>query len=209
VRWPVTRLLTALCVVALCAVAVSGGWKIVRFANARAAAPEHRADAVRPWTTVPGVASEALAASLSNMTDAADAAAARNRGDVLGAILEVRPLSSRTWLSLAGMRLVSGDAYEHTLAALAMSSLTGPNEGLVMLERGIFGLLQWELLPKEFRTRTITDLAGAISGSTVQDSAIAPAKGVLAVKPGDVRLEIAGLLRAQGLATNDLARLGL
>ena len=36
-----------------------------------------------------------------------------------------------------------------------------------MLQRGIFGLLQWEALPAEPRQRTIADLAGALLGTTV------------------------------------------
>ena len=134
---------------------------------------------------------------------------ARRRADGLSAILAVHPLSSADWLSLSGMRLVTGQPYEQVLGALAMSWVTGPNEGSVMLQRGIFGLLQWEVLPAEPRQRTIADLAEALLGTAVQDGEINPAKNVLAGKSEEVRREIADRLSAAGVAAAELARMGL
>lgn len=78
-----------------------------------------------------------------------------------------------------------------------------------MLQRGIFGLLQWEVLPPETRERTIADLAGALLGTTVRDVEVNPAKNVLAGKSADVRREIADRLSAEGVAPSELARMGL
>jgi hypothetical protein len=90
-----------------------------------------------------------------------------------------------------------------------MSSLTGANEGSIMLQRGTFGLVQWEILPADVRKRVIADLAGAVLETTVRDGEIAPAKNVLTAKTPDTRQEIASLLRAQGVSANELARMGL
>ena len=181
------------------------------FSNARTrvAEREHRADAVHRWTAVPGLASEALEASLADVADPTDIDAARKRGKALNAILSVRPLSSTSWLLLAGVRFVSGEEYDGVLGALAMSSLTGANEGFVMVRRGIFGLVQWEALRPDVRKRVIADLAGAVLSSAVPDDEIGPAKSVLSTKTADTRQEIAGLLRAQGVSAINLARMGL
>ena len=171
--------------------------------------PARRAEAARTWTATPGLGGPALRASLSTIADAADVGAVRERTETLTALLAVQPLSSADWLSLAAMRLVAHESYDKVLGALAMSSLTGPNEGEVMLRRGTFGLVQWEILPADARRRVIADLAGAILQTTVRDGEIAPAKNVLSVKSADTRREIAGLLGAEGVPAKELARMGL
>ncbi len=206
------RILTTLVIASLCGLAVVRGWSIVRFSGAMVGinASTAQADVVMPWTAVPGLASVALQASLTTVTDPiADIEGSRKRGDELGAILSVQPLSSVNWLSIAGIRLVTGQPLDKVFAALALSWLTGPNEGSVMLDRGVFGLLQWETLPADARKRTIADLAGAILGTTVRDDEILPAKRVLAAKPAATRREVADLLRADRVPQNELVRMGL
>ena len=206
------RILTALTIVSLCGLAVGRGWSILRFSSAMAGVDSnvYQGDAVRPWIAVPGVAGAALQASLTKVTDPiADIEGARQRGDELAAILSVQPLSSVNWLSIAGIRLITGQPFDKVLGALALSSLTGPNEGSVMLQRGVFGLLQWETLPADARKRTIADLAGAILETTVRDEDIAPAKQVLAAKVAATRREITDLLRIDGVTERDLVRMGL
>jgi hypothetical protein len=200
------RLLVVCCVVGLCTFAVTRGWSIVRFAQAEAgvAAREVGVGAIRPWIAAPGLTGTALHASLNNMTEDT-----QRRSANLTELLAVRPLAASEWLSLAGMRLVTGQPYAEIVAALAMSSVTGPNEGAVMVQRAIFGLLQWEALPPEARQRTVDDLAGAIRGSVVGDSAMTVAKNLLRAKSPEVRSEIAGLLQADRVPMTDLVRMGL
>jgi hypothetical protein len=207
----IARLATAAAVVGLGAFAAWHGANIVRFSLAvsAAATPAARAEAARPWTATPGLAAIALRASLTNISDAADVGSIRAREETLTALLAVHPLSADDWLSLAGTRLVARDSYDKVLGALAMSSLTGPNEGGVMLRRGTFGLVQWEVLPADARRRVIADLAGAILQTAVQDIEIAPAKNILSVKAADTRREIAALLQAEGLSAAQLATMGL
>jgi hypothetical protein len=205
------RLATAAVVIGLCAFTAWHGQNIVRFAwtVAGASAPAARAEAARPWTATPGLAGLALRASLSNVSDATDVAAVHAREETLTALLAVRPLSSADWLALAGARLVARESYDKVLAAFDLSSLTGPNEGGVMLRRGTFGLVQWEILPADARRRVIADLAGILLQTGVRDDELAPAKNVLSVKSADTRREIAGLLGAEGVPAKDAARLGL
>jgi hypothetical protein len=207
----IARFATAAAVVALGAFALWHGVGIVRFASAvaDAATPAARAEAARPWTATPGLAGAALRASLSNVSDATDVVAVRAREETLTELLAAHPLSAADWLSLAGARLVAREDYGKVLGALTMSSLTGPNEGGVMLRRGTFGLVQWEILPGDVRRRVVADLAGAILHTTVQDIELVPAKSVLAVKSVDTRREIAGLLQAEGVSARQLAAMGL
>src|SRR5262249_52992175 len=121
----------------------------------------------------------------------------------------VHPLSSANWLALAGMKLVTGQPHPQVLGALAMSALTGPNEGAVMLQRGVFGLLQWERLPEDVRRRTAMDLAGAVLGTHVEDADLLPAKNILREKPPQTRQEVGELLRADGVPASELGRIGL
>jgi hypothetical protein len=207
----IARFATAAAVIALGAFTLWHGVGIVRFAWALAGAstPAARAGMARPWSATPGLAGPALRASLLNVSDAADVAAVRAREDTLTELLAVHPMSPADWLSLAGARLVARESYDKVLGALELSSLTGPNEGGIMLQRGTFGLVQWEILPADARRRVIADLAGAILQTGVHDIAIAPAKSVLSVKSVETRREIAGLLGGEGVPPAELARMGL
>ena len=105
---------------------------------------EKRAEIVNAWTAVPGLASTALQAELTDEINPSDLKAAYRRREVLSAILSIKPLSSIDWLSLSGMQLVTDQPMEEVLGSLKLSMLTGPNEGYVMTERGIFGVSLWE-----------------------------------------------------------------
>ena len=205
------RLLTALAVIGLCGLAVSRGFDVIRFANAKVgvSAYERRADAVRRWTGVPGVAGAALEVSLTDPVDATTIAGGRRRSDELAAIISVRPLSSMKWLALAGTRVVTEQSFDKVLAALSLSSLTGPNEGYVMSQRGIFGLVQWERLPEDVRKRTVTEFVAALLQHSMSNQETDVARGVLATKDAATHEEILDRLRAEGLPSGEIARIGL
>lgn len=204
-----TRMLTALAVIGLCGFTAVRGWSIVQFVAVRGSAQANGGDAARAWMNAPGLAGAARTAAIPQATDPRDIEAVRRRAEGLAAVLEVHPLSSADWLSLAGLRLVASESYDAVFAALKMSWTTGANEGAVMIERGTFGLLQWEILPSDACTRVIADLAGAIQAGAVVDEQVTSAKGVLASKADATRLEIAAMLRTDGLSPRELARLGL
>ena len=206
-----TRFLTTIAILGLCSFSVVRGWNIVRFVDARAhlGSGETSIEAVRSWAGVAGLGSAALQASLTKMADVADVDGARKRADDLSALLSVRPLSPVNWSSLGGMRLVTGKPHKEVLEALAMSWVTGPNEGSVMWQRGMFGLLLWETLPANARKRVIDDVAGLMLGNFVSDREFAVANNVLSGKSVDTQREIAGLMQAESLSAIRIARLGL
>jgi hypothetical protein len=203
------RTSTALVVIGLCALAMSRGWSMVQFSQARAGlAPGERAR-LAAFAGVPGLAISALEASATPVVGPSDQDGARRRLDELGAVLSLRPMSSMNWLSLAGMRLVTGQSPEKVLSALAMSSLTGPNEHAIMYQRGVFELLQWEALPNDFRNRAIRDLSGAMLSGTWGDSHRRAVAEALAGKSDETRRDIGDLLRGAGVADSELALMQL
>jgi hypothetical protein len=205
------RLLTIVIVMGLSAFAVFDGWSIASFARARAqsAGGAASADTFRYWAGIPGLAGAVMQATLSPMRGAADIDSSRRRMDELAALLSVHPLSGSNWLALAGMRLVTAQSYEQVLAALAMSSLTAPNEGMIMAQRGIFGLLQWEALPANARQRAANDLAGIILATSMGKGEANVVKTIVQAKPAESRSQIAALLGATGVPTAELARIGI
>jgi hypothetical protein len=205
------RFLTASIIIVAGLMTASKGWSIAHFSSVRSgfASPGYPAETIRAWTSVRGLASAVLEAALSQVESPNDLPAARGRRDQLIEIVSVKPLSSVHWLSLAGAWLVTGQPVDKIATALSLSSVTGPNEGFVMLRRGIFGLVQWEKLPENIRAGVITDLAAPTLAAIVPDRDAGTAKTLLAMKPPETREEIRRLLVAQGLTPGDLARIGL
>jgi hypothetical protein len=205
------RLLTAVAILGLCSFTMARGWSIVRFVDARThfAAHEIGVEEIRSWDKAPGLRDAALQISLTKIEGMTDIDGARTRADDLTVLLSVRPLSSVNWLSLSGMRLVAGRNEKDVLSALEMSWVTGPNEGSIMLQRGLFGILLWESLPSDARRRVVDDLAGAIRGTPIGDSELNVVRGVLSEKSVDIRQEIASLMQAEGVPASQLSRLGL
>lgn len=204
------QLLTTVAVVVLCGFSMTCGWNIVRFVEARAhLRGETGTEKVRYWDKSLAVRVAALQASLTKMSNVTDVDGARKRADDLSALLSLQPMSPVNWLSLSGMRLISGQSEKEVLAALEMSWVTGPNEGSIMLQRGIFGVMLWETLSPDSRGRVIADLAGAILGMPTDDNELKAAKNVLATKSVDIQEELATGLKAEGVSATQLLRLGL
>ena len=193
--------------IALCGYAALRGWSVIDFARTRG--PGDAGAATRAWIGVPAVTGAALDATLRDIAGQGGTAAAEQRAALLKTLLATRPMSSMAWLSLAGMRVATGRPYSEVLAALKMSSVTGPNESEVMWERGIFCLLQWEALPLDFQQRTILDLAGPILTGNVNDAGLRLARGVLSAKTPQARAQIAALLAVQGVTSGNLKQIGL
>jgi hypothetical protein len=205
------RLLTAIVMIGLCAVGISRGWNLIRFSSVKAglSPSQNAASILGPWTTVPGVATAALESSATTVTGPTDVQGSLKRVDELAGLLSVQPMSSANWLSLSSMRLVTGQVTDKVLSALAMSSITGPNEDDVMIQRGLFGLLQWESIPSDVRRRTITDVAGAILLGEWTDRERGALTGVVKPKSAETRKEIADQLRIEGVPEKELGLLAL
>jgi hypothetical protein len=204
------RLLTILIILVTCGYAAMRGYQIVGFAAAWHQRTRGEAvDGLLRWRAVPGIAGTALKASLMQMPFEASPDATHTRSEVLVQLLAVRPLSSTEWLSLAGSRVASGAPSEQVISALTMSHLSGPNEGILMQQRGIFGLLLWETLPDAVRRRVIRDLAGAIRETGLADLTANRVKEILLdISPED-RAQITAMLDTEQVSRAILARIGL
>lgn len=200
------RTFTALIVMAVGGITVQRGFDIVRFLRATGQA---QAAAVAPWIGRPGVSTLALGDLLATGAPDSDAGAAERRQAMLTQLLAVRPLGSLEWLSLAGMRLAATRPDAAVLAALTMSSITGPDLGGVMWQRGVLGLLEWGQLSEAARDRAVRDLAGPLVAGAVDSGAFLSVSSILGGETPEVRTRLAAGLTAEGVPAAMRARLGL
>ena len=194
------RLLTALMVVGICGWPVWQGIDVIRYAMT-----EEKPDAVRPWFNVPGLTFAAREYALTSIDDSSDDQTIRRRRDELEKILAIRPLSSRYWLKLAEARVDAHEGLARAVDALELSIVTGPNEGYMITQRGLFGVWQWEGLPPDLQKRTAADLAAR----QISDGKLAWLRTTLSQKTEKVREEIRLALQAQGFSKSNFDRIGL
>jgi hypothetical protein len=196
------RFWTAIVMIGFCGFAIARGWSILQFSRAMANVDpsEKRAEMMGGWTGVPGVASMALKTGLEERVDPPDWNASNKRRDELSALLAMKPLSSIDWLSLSRMQLTTAQPRAQMLGSLMMSWVTGPNEGYVMAERGIFGLALWEVLSPDLRSRVTVDLA---KGEITENEKF---RAVFATKPEEVQSEVRTALVAAGLSPKEVER---
>jgi len=194
------RFWTALTMIGFCAFAVVRGLSIVHFSFAMAniSSSENRAEIIHTWTTVPGVGSAALQSQLKERID--DLKAVNRRREALAAVLSIKPLSSIDWLSLSGLQLITDQPMDQVFGSLVLSVMTGPNEGYVMAERGMFGVSLWEDLPPDLKRHVIIDLA---AGETPEYGKF---QAVLSTKSVAVRNEIRTAILATGVSPKEVER---
>jgi hypothetical protein len=194
------RFLTAIAVIGICGFAVARGWSIVGFSLVMMDKPsESREERVRAWTAVPGVASEAWKAVLPTLSSTDSVR------DGYSAVLSIKPLSSPDWLWLSGLQVSTDRPIETVVESFELSMLTGPNEGEVMANRGIFGLSIWDALPARLKDRTVTDLVVGIASSA---GATTKLRTALSGEPEKVRTQLRTRLLAEGLSPNELEQIG-
>jgi hypothetical protein len=203
----ISRVLTTVIVLSTCALTASQGWEFARFDITRTwiGPDDNRAEALKPWISVPGVAVTARKSSLTLVTENSDILGALKRQDELTELLSVKPLSPDYWLSLARMWIVTEEKPNKVVAALEFSALTGTNESYLMPQRGILGLTEWEALTPEIRRRSATDITTL---ALTQRERIR-LRSILSAKTTEVRQEIRATLQAAGYSSKDLASLGL
>jgi hypothetical protein len=196
------RFWTAITMIGICALSVTRGLSIVHFslAMANTHSSENRAETIHKWTAVPGIASAALESELTEKINPSDLKAANNRREALSAILSIKPLSSMNWLSLSGMQFITDQPMEHVLGSLRLSAMTGPNEGYVMADRGIFGASLWEDLSPDLRRRAAMDL---VAGETPQNGKF---QTVLSTKSERIQNEVRAAVLATGLSPKEVER---
>ena len=196
------RFWTIIAVIGICVFSVSRGWRIVHFSLATENIDVFEwAEVIDTWTAVPEVASAALREKLKEEINIADPKAANGRGETFSSILSIGPSSSLGWLSLSGLQWVTHQPQDRVLASFRLSTLTGPNEGYAMGERGVFGVSLWESLSPDLKRGVVSDLAGAEMNQKFRT--------VLSAQPVGVRNELREALLATGLSPKEIeARLG-
>ena len=194
------RFWTAITLIGFCAFAVVRGLSIVHFSFAMAniSSSENRAEIIHTWTTVPGVGSAALQSQLKERID--DLKAVNRRREALAAVLSIKPLSSIDWLSLSGLQLITDQPMDQVFGSLVLSVMTGPNEGYVMAERGMFGVSLWEDLPPDLKRHVIIDLA---AGETPEYGKF---QAALSTKSVAVRNELRTAILATGVSPKEVER---
>lgn len=204
------RFLTTWIVIIGCAFTVIRGWQVVGFALAEGEARSETASSTdfSAWQNVPGLRISVLGADLARSASGDSPTDARPRMEQLAVLLAAKPLSPVDWLALAGTRVADAAPQDKVSAAITMSYVTGPNEGDLMVQRGIFGLIEWQQLSQEVHAQTIRDLSGAIQGGEISDQIRDIIKGVLAAKSTQERSEIVAML-AENVPQKLLAGFGI
>jgi hypothetical protein len=196
------RFWTAIMMIGLCSLFVARGLRIVQFslATANIGPSERRVETLHAWATVPGIAPAALQSQLTEQIDPSDSKAANSRREGLSAIVSIKPLSSMDWLSLSGMQFITDQPMEQVLSSLLLSTMTGPNEGYVMADRGIFGASLWEDLSPDLRRRAAMDL---VAGEMPQNGKF---RAVLSTKSEQIQNDLRAAILATGLSPKELER---
>jgi hypothetical protein len=196
------RLLTAVALIGICGFSVTRGWTIVHFsfAIAKADSFEKRYEVINSWSSAPEVASAALQAEQKTKIEIFDHKAADNRREVLSSIVSIEPLSSIDWLSLSWMQRVTDQPMDQVFRSLELSMMTGPNEGYVKAERGIFGVSLWGRLSSDLKRRVAADLAAPeIVGNE-------RFRSIVSAQPARVRDELEAAMLATGLSPKEVER---
>ena len=203
------RFFTAFILFTVSGMVAAWGWNAMQFAQARAAylVDTRSAPPLSAWAGFPGLAAEArdvaIRTSLQKVSDDTI------RQDVaVDPLLSMHPLSPGNWLTLASQELTFGRPPSEWEHAVVMSSITGPNEGSVMWQRAMLGVLEWEQMSDDARRRTIVDLAGVVAEGGIDDAATSLTRSVLLRKPREIRSAIAHDLAANGLSEVQLAAIG-
>jgi hypothetical protein len=188
-------------IIGICGVSVVRGVDIVRFSldMTSVASPAKRMEIVNGWSLAPNVASSALQADLAYQINPADQKAAVRRRQEIAALISIKPMSSYDWLSLSGVQLITDQPMEQVFQSLELSILTGPNEGYLMEDRGIFGVSLWATLSADLKRRVAADL-------TVGDLTNDRLRNYLSAQPEQVRKELREALIAAGLPSKEIEK---
>ena len=88
---------------------------------------------------------------------------------------------------------------DQVFGSFVLSTMTGPNEGYVMAERGMFGVSLWEKLPPDLKRRVTNDLAVG----EIRDGRL---RAVVSAQPEQVQNEVKEALGATGLSPKEIEK---
>ena len=160
------RFLTAVAIILVAGVLVMRGLPVMRYGLSSAARSGIGVDEAAMGTT--GLAFDARRAALTSAReeDVQDQATVKRQSELIQSILERAPIDATDWLGLSQARAGAGQGLQEISAALALSNLTGPNEGLVMPGRAIMGMALWDRLAPDTQRTTMSDLIGGWPAAT-------------------------------------------
>jgi hypothetical protein len=196
----IIRVVTALGIIGLCGWPLWQGYNVIRYTMA--GSPE----ALRPWFSVSGIAFDAREDAVTHVDVSSNSTTIRRRREELGDMLAIRPMSARYWLQLAEARVDLHETLAKTIDTLELSAITGPNEDYMLMQRGLFGIWQWEVLPPDHQQRAAADL---VSATGISDGKAAWLREALSEKAEQFRQQIRSALQARGFPKRDLDRIGL
>jgi hypothetical protein len=109
-------------------------------------------------------------------------------------------LSSMDWPALSRAELMTHQPMENVFGSLELSMLTGPNEGYVMADRGIYGVSLWHRLAPDLQRRVVADLA------VDEYPDILKIRAFVSRQPEQVRAELREALVAAGLSPQEIEK---
>lgn len=204
------RIFTALIVIGISVVTAICGFRVVEFVRWQKDTTTEKTEAeFRWWREIPAVRAAAVDTEFREMAKRRDLQSLKKQESILADALELRPLATTYWMSLAEIGMQTIRPRQTVLSYLEISSITGPNEASIMWRRAIFGILQWDILDPAARNRVVEDLAGITQNSTTSTTAYVSLSKLLAELSAERRIELARMLREKLLTPRDLAQLGL
>lgn len=111
----------------------------------------------RGWVDVPGIGSPARGLIARVTTDAPDIPVAEQRADAR-TFLSGEPANSEAWLGYANIALISGEPVERVQQIYRQSFLTGRFEGRLFLDRALFAMAAWSIIPDDLRRTALSQL---------------------------------------------------
>ncbi|MHB2169139.1 hypothetical protein [Alsobacter sp. R-9] len=179
------------------------------------AAGQASAQQVRSWAAQAGTWSGSKLLPVRSASLALDVELSAEKPDtaravtILSGLLAAKPAHASGWQSAADLATVEGGSVEAALPLWRLSYTLAPNEGLVMLQRAMFGIENWKALQVADRDRVVHDLVAALTYdfdayqyTLFQD--------VLKGMDGTVRSQVVQAVRARGpSAEKALSRMGV
>lgn len=194
------RFITVCCVIGLAALAIKPALAVIGYGWLDAVGGN--IEKLAAYSNTPGVGSLVREALLNQPLP-------RERAVSLSQdLLNGRPLLARGWLGLAWREIGDRSGLQMGLSAVAMSNVTGPNEGYVMASRAQLLLPLWGMLTPDLRAGVTGDVVNAwrmIGEAGRQELR----SGVANLRPLDRETLRAALLLAGDPAAPVLAGLGL
>ncbi|WP_400767640.1 hypothetical protein [Methylosinus sporium] len=200
-----SRIATAVVVIALCMAAMAAAARVLSFGLADLSAEARTArKTLAPFLDDPMVGTLARARLLELDAGASDEA----RRERARNLLTRAPLSGGAWLAYAQAGFDTDEPMAKVERALLMSALVGRNEGWLMARRAAFAIPLWPQLSAAARRSIVDDLLGGWAGATGADREALVT--IVYLSPDQTKTEMReALLRAGAAGETIIVEIGL